>query len=111
LDSQGQPTQLVIESRRAAKFISPIPKPRKQKGKLKQTELDLRTDGQLSSADQNYETCGVITELRWEIQRPRRSLRNRTPSAVCCLNSRPRSSACEWGSPGVRIFGGPWILN
>ena len=32
LDDQGQPTQQVIENRRGAEFITPIPKPRKRKG-------------------------------------------------------------------------------
>ena len=32
LDDQGQPTQRIIESRRRAEFITPIPKPRKRKG-------------------------------------------------------------------------------
>ncbi len=32
LDEQGQPTQRIIESRRRAEFITPIPKPRKHKG-------------------------------------------------------------------------------
>ena len=31
LDDQGQPTQQIIESRRRAEFITPIPKPRKRK--------------------------------------------------------------------------------
>jgi type III restriction enzyme len=52
LDDQGQPTQLVMDSRRKAEFKSPIPKPRKQKGKAKQTELDLVSDDQLSTANQ-----------------------------------------------------------
>lgn len=32
LDSQGQPTQQIIEDRRRAEFITPIPKPKKRKG-------------------------------------------------------------------------------
>ena len=31
LDSQGQPTQQVLEHRRRAEFITPIPKPKKRK--------------------------------------------------------------------------------
>ena len=31
LDGQGQPAQKIIESRRPAEFITPIPKPRKRK--------------------------------------------------------------------------------
>ena len=33
LDDQGQPTQQVIETRRRADFITPIPKPKKRKSK------------------------------------------------------------------------------
>ncbi len=31
LDADGQPTQQVLETRRPAKFITPIPKPKKRK--------------------------------------------------------------------------------
>ena len=31
LDENGQPTQQIIERRRRAEFITPIPKPKKQK--------------------------------------------------------------------------------
>lgn len=33
LDETGQPTQKIIHSRRSASFVTPIPKPRKRKGK------------------------------------------------------------------------------
>ena len=39
LDGQGQPTQRIIESRRRAEFITPIPKPRKRKGSHDQQQL------------------------------------------------------------------------
>lgn len=32
LDALGQPTQRIIDSRQRAEFITPIPKPKKQKG-------------------------------------------------------------------------------
>ena len=31
LDEAGQPTQKIVENRRSAKFITPIPKPKKRK--------------------------------------------------------------------------------
>ena len=37
LDDQGQPTQQIIEHRRRAEFITPIPKPKKRKGSAAQT--------------------------------------------------------------------------
>ena len=36
LDKDGQPTQQIIERRRSAEFITPIPKPRKQKRSKRQ---------------------------------------------------------------------------
>ena len=32
LDAEGQPTQKIVETRRKAEFISPIPKSKKRKG-------------------------------------------------------------------------------
>jgi type III restriction enzyme len=60
LDQSGQPTQKVIEARRRAEFITPIPRPRKQKGQQQTLALDDGTG--LSIAQQQYErTATVIT--------------------------------------------------
>jgi len=39
LDGQGQPTQRIIKTRRRAEFITPIPKPKRQKGRADQKAL------------------------------------------------------------------------
>ena len=39
LDADGQPTQEIIEARRRAEFITPIPKPRKRKGAATQQQM------------------------------------------------------------------------
>lgn len=39
LDGNGQPTQKIVENRRRADFITPIPKPRKKKGEREQASL------------------------------------------------------------------------
>jgi type III restriction enzyme len=39
LDAQGQPTQQIIETRRGAEFITPIPKPRKRTASAAQTSI------------------------------------------------------------------------
>jgi hypothetical protein len=39
LDTDGQPTQKILETRRRAEFITPIPKPRKQKYSAAQEAL------------------------------------------------------------------------
>jgi len=54
LDQDGQPTQPIIERRRAAEFITPIPKPRKRKGSVAQETLELDGRG-LSTREQQYD--------------------------------------------------------
>jgi hypothetical protein len=39
LDSSGQPTQRIIENRRRAEFITPIPKPKKRRGSVDQQQI------------------------------------------------------------------------
>lgn len=65
LDSSGQPTQQIIETRRTAQFITPIPKSKKQRGKGADQQ-DLVFDEGLGISDQNqqYQTLPIINELR-----------------------------------------------
>ena len=55
LDDQGQPTQKTIGNRRSAKFITPIPKPKKRKSLHQQTEIILDEGSGLSTVEQLYE--------------------------------------------------------
>ncbi len=66
LDPQGQPTQKIIEQRRLAEFISPIPKPKKQKGPLNQTEILFDDEG-FTDAGQLYDTNSIINRLRQQV--------------------------------------------
>jgi len=63
LDDQGQPTQQIIESRRRAEFITPIPKPRKRKGSAGQQSLIFDEGKGLSSQAQQYDPTPVINAL------------------------------------------------
>ena len=65
LDDLGQPTQKIIDTRRSAKFITPIPKPRKRKGKAQQQALFV--DPALSTAEQQYDPTSIINELRHHV--------------------------------------------
>jgi len=68
LDENGQPTQQIIESRRKAEFITPIPKPRKQKNAAKQQEIVFDEGKGLSTENQQYDpTSAVINELRFHV--------------------------------------------
>lgn len=47
LDSAGQPTQRIVETRRNADFITPIPKPKKRKGKQAAQQEDVEDRAKL----------------------------------------------------------------
>ncbi|MGE3296796.1 MAG: BPTD_3080 family restriction endonuclease [Porticoccaceae bacterium] len=66
LDATGQPTQVIKPSRRSAEFITPIPKPRKQKGAPQQDAL-LFDEG-LSTQAQQYHAA-IINGVRAEVDR------------------------------------------
>ena len=51
LDAQGQPTQAIIDKRRRAEFITPIPKPKKRKGSGSQTDLLFDEGAGLTTAE------------------------------------------------------------
>lgn len=62
LDEFGQPTQAILESRRRAEFITPIPKPKQSKGKQKAIVFD---EGHgISSEAQQYDVTETINLLR-----------------------------------------------
>ena len=67
LDDQGQPTQSITESRRGAKFITPIPKPRKRKGSGGQKEIVFDEGKGLSTEEQQYDPTPIINHLRQEV--------------------------------------------
>ncbi len=69
LDDDGQPTQRIIEKRRSAKFITPIPKPRKRKTKDTHQQLEFVFDeGKgLSTKEQQYDPTPIINALRREV--------------------------------------------
>lgn len=64
LDENGQPTQKIIESRRLAEFITPIPKPRKRKGAAKQQTIVFDEGKGLSNQDQQYNHTAIINSVR-----------------------------------------------
>ncbi|MDP3284066.1 MAG: DEAD/DEAH box helicase family protein, partial [Desulfobacterales bacterium] len=72
LDEHGQPTQRIIESRRRAEFITPIPKPRKRKGAAEQQQFIFDEGKGLSSKEQQYDPTPIINELRHHVDQWRR---------------------------------------
>ena len=67
LDDDGQPTQTRLETRRPAKFITPIPKPKKRKKSAPQEDF-LFDDGKgLSTKEQQYDPTSIINEVRGHV--------------------------------------------
>ena len=65
LDEAGQPTQAIIEHRRGAKFITPIPKPKKRKAAQPGFVFD---EGKgLSTEEQQYDPTSIINEVRQSV--------------------------------------------
>ena len=69
LDEHGQPTQLIVDSRRRAEFITPIPKPKKRRKSAKQEEIVFDEGKGLSSAEQQYDPTSIINEVRGLVDR------------------------------------------
>ena len=72
LDDDGQPTDRIIERRRTAQFITPVPKPKKRKrSKAKDQQLPLVLDEGhgLSTAEQQYDPISNINGVRQQVDR------------------------------------------
>jgi type III restriction enzyme len=68
LDAQGQPTQQIIEQRRRAEFITPIPKPRKRKRAQGQAEMVFDEGKGISTAEQQYDPTSLINGVRQHVE-------------------------------------------
>ncbi|MCP4629078.1 MAG: DEAD/DEAH box helicase family protein [bacterium] len=73
LDDQGQPTQQIIDSRRRAEFITPIPKPKKRKKAAHQQQQFVFDEGKgLSTQEQQYDPTPIINQLRRQVDQWRK---------------------------------------
>jgi len=68
LDVQGQPTHQIIESRRPAEFITPIPKPKKRKASEKQASIVFDEGKGLSTQEQQYDITAIINGMRDQVE-------------------------------------------
>jgi type III restriction enzyme len=67
LDESGQPTQQIVPQRRPAKFITPIPKPKKRKKSKQQEEMVFDEGKGLSTKAQQYDPTSIINEVRSQV--------------------------------------------
>ena len=69
LDADGQPTQKIVRTRRPADFITPIPKPRRRRGRSEQ-QAALVFDEEakkLGTEDQQYDLKAIINGVRRQV--------------------------------------------
>jgi type III restriction enzyme len=64
LDADGQPTQKIVETRRRAEFITPIPKSKKRKNTAAQPAFVFDEGKGLSTKEQQYDPTSIINEVR-----------------------------------------------
>ena len=70
LDETGQPTQQIVEHRRTAEFVTPIPQPKKRKGSAQQAALVFDEAAQkLEAAGQQYDLTAIINGIRQQVDR------------------------------------------
>jgi type III restriction enzyme len=67
LDERGQPTQKILETRRGAKFISPIPRPKKTTKAATQEAIIFDEGKGLSTREQQYDPTPIINEVRGHV--------------------------------------------
>jgi type III restriction enzyme len=64
LDADGQPTGRLVEARREARFITPVPRPKKRRHAKTQQRLIFDEGAGVSDARQQYDPTPIINELR-----------------------------------------------
>ncbi len=72
LDDDGQPTYKVLQGRRNAEFITPIPKPKLSKVTPNQARLEFDNGSGLSDDDQLYDVSASVSEIRRHVDEWRR---------------------------------------
>ena len=70
LDETGQPTQKIIDGRRPADFVTPVPKPKKRRGSSqKQIDIVFDEGKGLSTEEQQYDPTAIINAVRRQVDR------------------------------------------
>jgi len=72
LDTDGQPTNRIIETRRRCELLTPVPRPQRRRRAPAQAELDIGHDEGRSTAEQQYDVTRLINEVRGYVDNWRR---------------------------------------
>lgn len=69
LDQSGQPTGRIMPERRRAAYVTPVPKPRRQRNQPQQRALPLDEGLSLSTEEQQYDPTSTINLIRTHVDR------------------------------------------
>ena len=69
LDAGGQPSDRVLEHRRRVSFITPIPKPKKQKAAQPELVFDAQAEALEEAGRQQYDLTELIGGVRQRVDR------------------------------------------
>ncbi len=103
LDTEGQPTGRITETRRKAEFITPIPRPKKHKRNAAQARLVFDEGAGVSTATQQYDPTPIINELRHRVDQWR-GISNATAWGVTPETARLLQHWRHHGFGSVRPF-------
>ncbi|HYN82102.1 MAG TPA: hypothetical protein VES88_11410 [Gemmatimonadaceae bacterium] len=104
LDEHGQPTQQIIENRRKAEFITPIPKPKRRRESAgEQHKLIFDEGAGVSTSAQEYDPTPIINELRHRVDQWR-AIPNANSWGVTPETARLLKHWREHNFTGVRPF-------
>jgi type III restriction enzyme len=74
LDQDGQPTNLILPSRRRSELITPVPQPKRRRQKAGQKEMLFDEGKGLSTDEQQYDPTPIINEIRSHVDTWRKLL-------------------------------------
>jgi type III restriction enzyme len=104
LDADGQPLDLPpVEGRRRSELITPVPKPRKRKGGVRQGQLVFADDAGLTTDEQEYNPTPIINEIRGYVE-AWRALPNPSDWGVTPATARLLTHWRTYNFEGVRPF-------
>ncbi len=103
LDERGQPTHRIVNERRKAEFITPIPKPRKSKHSVGQKHLIFDEGKGLSTESQKYDPTPLINLLRKHVDQWR-SIPNPNDWNVTLETARLLQHWRSYNFQGIRPF-------
>src|SRR5215216_338308 len=74
LDEDGQPTDRLLDFRRPAKFVTPVPKPKRRRQNSAPVQIQMVLDEGLglSTDEQQYDTTSSINAIRDRVDQWRR---------------------------------------